>query len=109
LEWGIKYGDDLEFFKSLKERGLDSPLDSRPSLGTVEVFYYNDFAILGTERINGGPLPITRISQYATMEGVLDVELFKRIILELDNTYLKLSAEERKKAATKAKAKKKVK
>jgi len=108
LEWGFRYGSNLEFYESLHDRGLESPLDNRPTLSTGEIFYYNDFVTLGTERISSGSvgsLPITRIIKFAVMDGVHDVELFKRIILRLDVIYLNMVASERKKAEAKAKAK----
>lgn len=59
----------------------------------VESLYHNDFYILGTERNTGmgiSAIPVTRIILYAEQEGVHDIDLFKRIILRLDNHYMGL-------------------
>jgi len=77
----------------LFDKGKPSPFDDLPELDLVESLYHNDFIILGTERNNGmgiGSIPVTRIMLYAKQEGVLDVDLFRRIILRLDNHYLTL-------------------
>lgn len=88
---------------------MESPIDLKPELGTGEVYYYNDFVILGSERQTGssvGAIPILKITKYAEVEGIHDVELFKTVMLKLDAVYLRLMAAERKKQEAKQKAKK---
>lgn len=87
---------------------MESPIDLKPELGTSEVYYYNDFVILGSERQTGssvGAIPILKIAKYAEVEGIHDVELFKTVMLKLDAVYLRLMAAERKKQEQKQKAK----
>ena len=78
---------------------MDSPLDDLPEMDFVEAGYYNDFQILGSERNSGmsiGSIPVTRIIQYAQLEGIHNIEMFKIVMLRLDNYYLKLVSEEQK-------------
>ncbi len=89
----FKHGDKIDFYKSLQERNLESPMDNLPVLGLVETLYYNDFSMLESERVSGmniGAIPITRVISYANMDGVHDIELFKSIITKLDSFYLSL-------------------
>jgi hypothetical protein len=58
--------------------------------------YIEGFYDLCTERPIGaggfGAIPITRILEYANVLDVKDILRFKRIIIRLDNEYLKLTA-----------------
>ena len=59
--------------------------------------YYSDFTMLGTERNSGmsmGAIPVTRIILYAQLEGVLNSELFKRVITGIDHAYIGLVNDE---------------
>ena len=82
-------------------------MDKMPAINQVEASYYNDFSVLGSERLNGmniGSIPVTRVVQYANLEGVHDVELFKRIMLRLDCFYINMVlAEQKRKSKPKAK------
>ncbi|RLE19702.1 MAG: hypothetical protein DRJ65_19860 [Acidobacteria bacterium] len=109
MSFGVKYGEKYEFYKALQDRGESSPLDDLPDLDIVDTLYYEDFVVLGTERVNGmsmGPIPIMKIVDYARMEGVEDVGRFKRIIAAVDRLYMRLVAveQERKSKAAKKKS-----
>lgn len=90
------------------DEGQPSPIDEMPLLTFDEGIYYNDFNNLGTERINSmaiGAIPVTKIVQYAMLEGVHNIKLFKDIILSMDRHYMKLVSDDQKAKANKNKAK----
>jgi len=83
----------------LHDEGRPSPFDEMPLLTLDESIYYNDFNVLGTERLNSmsvGAIPITSIIQYALLEKIHNIELFKNVILEMDRCYLRLVADDQK-------------
>ena len=68
-----------------------------PVLDLAESIYYSDFNILGSERQGGmgiTPIPITRICQYAIQEEIHNINLFKRIILKVDQEYCKMISDD---------------
>ena len=108
----MKFGEKYEFYKALQDKGESSPLDEVPDLDIVESLYYEDFVILGTERVNGmsmGAIPITRIDEYARIEKVENIEKFKRIIAAVDRLYMKIVAVEQDRRSEAAKRKSKAK
>ena len=75
----------------------------------VESVYYNDFQALGTQRISGmglAPIPVISIIQYAQLEGVENIPVFKEVILNIDREYMSLISDRQKAESNKAKAKK---
>ena len=44
-----------------------------------------------------GAIPITKVHLYAEQHGVLNVDLFERIILDIDQEYLTLIAKKQEK------------
>jgi len=93
LQWSVKYSQYYDFYKKLQDDGVESPLDKLPHLSQSEVIYYDDFNILGTERVGGtgiNYIPVTKILDYARMSGVINRSLFKRIIHKIDVGYVKL-------------------
>lgn len=49
VDWEVKYGDKVEFFKHAKDMGVKIPaLDSQPCLSIEEQFYISSFIILST-------------------------------------------------------------
>ena len=100
MSWSIKYGDKYDFYKAVSDKGEVSPLDELPVLDVVESIYYADFRLLGSERNSGmgiSPIPITRITEYANQEGVHNIELFKRIISRIDQSYCKMISDDQEK------------
>lgn len=70
-----------------------------PELEHVEMLYYSDFSQLNTQRQVGmgmGSIPINDIHYYALLNGVHEIEKFKRIILIVDNAYTKAVSEKQK-------------
>lgn len=64
-----------------------------PVLDLTESIYYSDFNILGSERQGSmgiSLIPITRITQYAIQEEIHNIDLFKRIIVKVDQEYCKM-------------------
>lgn len=108
MTFGVRYGEKYEFYKEIQSRGESSPLDDLPELSVGESLYYEDFVVLGTERVNAmsvGAIPITKIVEYAIFEGVEDIHRFKRILSAMDRLYLKAVRKEQDKKAEAAKRK----
>jgi len=92
----------------LQDDDRPSPLDDLPKLDHAESVYYSDFNILGSERNSGmgiGPIPVTRINQYAEQEGIINTALFKKIIMDVDKNFIELVSDKQKSETKKNKAK----
>ena len=49
VDWEIKYGDKVDFFKHAQEMGIAIPaMESQPSLSLEEQFFISSFSILST-------------------------------------------------------------
>jgi len=66
----------------------------RPEVPAGYDIYLESFNDLSTERVIGagglGPIPVTKIMEYANLVGMPDMFQFKRIIMQLDNEYITL-------------------
>ena len=105
--------------QAYKEKGIEPPPGiitdkQEPDLDTIEINYWNAFQELQSERPIGGmggagPIPWSRIDQYAERYGFVEEDYFSfvRIIRHLDNRWLKLMHEkqERERKANKNKGK----
>lgn len=107
MRWGIKYSetyatacDAYELFKDQPDYQLPAAIAEKPELGTIDIYYLNEFHTLGTERVNAmaeGAIPVTRIRQRALQIGDDDIEMFEEIILKVDRAYLTMRYEESEK------------
>ena len=95
MDWQVKIGDKFEWFVSLKESGVPTPiLDKMPVIKQSAYSYWKIFNFLSSSRRVGfgpGRIPLSEIIIYCDLYLIYDIEerlFIAEVIQELDAYYV---------------------
>jgi hypothetical protein len=102
----MKYGDTswIETQAVKRRQPIPKFVADRPDLPECLLFFWQSFLDLSTERSIGmgpGPIPWSRIVNYANYYDIDDAESFIQIITEVDKAYLEAESKGNKNQETK--------
>lgn len=95
LRWNADFGEKNDYWLAKIREGQRAPdqFYDRPTLDELELFYYNAFHELSTERQYGmsvGPIPRSKAREYAVEYGI-DFDFFWSVIRRVDSESMKMS------------------
>jgi len=98
LKWHKDESTTSFYYEKLLPKGRIKPEDQEPENIEYFQYYINAFFELGTCRTDSGPIPFTYIVEFAKIYNEWeDFEDFLYLIRAMDNAYLDIINEERKK------------